>query len=200
LPRDLWIRHIGEIFAENALAALAAAIAADVPMAAAVQALARVEPPPGRFQRVRERPTVIVDYAHSPDALSRTLATARTLCEGRVIVVFGAGGERDREKRPLLGAAARAADCIVLTSDNPRSEDPLSILAEIAAGVGTHPDLVIESDRAQAIRQALGRAAPADLVLIAGKGHEQTQDQGGTTIAFSDVAQVLGSGDRAQPS
>jgi UDP-N-acetylmuramoyl-L-alanyl-D-glutamate--2,6-diaminopimelate ligase len=169
-------------------------------MAAAVQALARVEPPPGRFQRVRERPAVIVDYAHTPDALSRTLETARTLCAGRVIVVFGAGGERDREKRPLLGAAARAADCIVLTSDNPRSEDPRSILAEVAAGVGTHPDVVIESDRAEAIRLALARATPSDLVLIAGKGHEQTQDEGGAVTAFSDVAQVLASGDRAQSS
>jgi len=187
LPRTLSIRAIGEIFAENALAALGAALAAAVPVDAAVDALARVAPPPGRFERVLERPCVIVDYAHTPDALSRTIATARQLTRGRVIVVFGAGGERDRAKRPLLGEAACAADRIVLTSDNPRSEDPLAILQEIVDGVGSHPDVVVESDRRAAIRAAVASASVADLVVIAGKGHERTQQTRTGSEPFSDV-------------
>jgi UDP-N-acetylmuramoyl-L-alanyl-D-glutamate--2,6-diaminopimelate ligase len=190
LPASLEIRAIGEIFAENALAALAAALAAGVAIAPAVAALAQIAPPPGRFQFVRERPAVVVDYAHTPDALARTLATARALCAGRVSVVFGAGGGRDQTKRPLLGAAARAADRVFLTSDNPRLEDPLAIIAQIAAGLGDHDDVVREVDRARCIEQAVRAAGPDDLVLIAGKGHEREQEAAGTTIAFSDEAIV----------
>ncbi len=182
--------RIGEIFAENALAALAAALAAGVPMAPAVAALAQLTPPPGRFQLVRERPTVVVDYAHTPDALSRTLATARALCAGRLSVVFGAGGGRDHSKRPLLGAAARAADRVFLTSDNPRFEDPHAIIAQIAVGLGSHPEVVREVERARCIERAVRAAGPEDLVLIAGKGHEQQQESAGVKIAFSDEAIV----------
>ena len=190
LPRELSIRAVGEIFVENALAALGAALAAGVPSAAAANALACVPAPLGRFQVVREQPTVVVDYAHTPDALQRTLATARALCRGKLWVVFGAGGHRDRAKRPLLGEAARAADRIVLTADNPRDEDPRAIADQIAEGIGTHAHLEYELDRARAIEQALRNAAPDDLVLIAGKGHEQSQESDGVQRPFSDEAIV----------
>lgn len=190
LPGTLSIRAVGEIFVENALAALGAALAAGVPALAAVGALSRVSPPPGRFQIVRERPYVVVDYAHTPDALSRTLDTARALCSGRVCVVFGAGGQRDRSKRPLMGAAARSADRVILTSDNPRNEDPAAIMAQIAEGLGDHADVVREVDRARAIELSLRSAAPEDLLLIAGKGHELEQEALGVRTSFSDVAIV----------
>jgi UDP-N-acetylmuramoyl-L-alanyl-D-glutamate--2,6-diaminopimelate ligase len=152
--------------------------------------LSNVPPPPGRFQIVREHPHVIVDYAHTPDALSRTLTTARALCRGRLCVVFGAGGQRDRSKRPLLGAAARAADRVILSSDNPRHEDPQAIIEQIAEGLGDHPDVLHEVDRARAIERAIRAAAPDDLVLIAGKGHELEQETAGVRSAFSDEAIV----------
>ena len=191
LPGQLELRAIGEIFVENALAALGAALAASVPAEQALKRLAELAPPAGRFQLVRERPYVVVDYAHTPDALSRTLVTARALCRGELTLVFGAGGDRDRAKRPLLGAAARAADHIVLTSDNPRNEDPLAIMDAVEAGIGPDRDLVREVDRASAIRFAVGRAKPEDLVLIAGKGHELTQEALGVRAPFSDVAIVM---------
>jgi len=190
LPRSLSIRAVGEIFVENALAALGAALASGVPAIAAARALSLVTPPPGRFQIVRERPHAVVDYAHTPDALSRTLATARALCRGRLSVVFGAGGQRDRNKRPLMGTAARMADRVILTSDNPRNEDPLAIIAQIAEGLVGHPHVVREVDRARAIELAIRDAAPEDLVLIAGKGHELEQEAAGVRTAFSDVAIV----------
>ena len=190
LPARLQIRAVGEIFVENALAALAAALASGVPAGSAARALSRVAPPPGRFQVVRERPTVVVDYAHTPDALSRTLATARTLCRGKVWVVFGAGGQRDRSKRPLLGAAARSADRVILTSDNPRDEDPRAIIAQIAEGLGDHPHVLHEVDRARAIELAIVSAAAEDVLLIAGKGHELEQESAGAKVAFSDEAIV----------
>ncbi|MEI9938275.1 MAG: UDP-N-acetylmuramyl-tripeptide synthetase [Pseudomonadota bacterium] len=190
LPQSLSIRAVGEIFVENALAALGAALAAGVPALAAARALSRVPPPPGRFQIVRERPYVVVDYAHTPDALSRTLDTARALCAGRLCVVFGAGGQRDRSKRPLLGAAARSADRVILTSDNPRNEDPRAIMAEIAEGLGDHADVLREVDRARAIELAIRAAGPEDLLLIAGKGHELEQETAGVRSAFSDEAIV----------
>ncbi len=190
LPESVSIRAIGEIFLENALAALGVALVAGVPAAAATSVLERVAPPPGRFQIVNERPCVVIDYAHTPDALVRTLATARALCRARVHVVFGAGGQRDRAKRPLLGAAARAADRIVLTSDNPRSEDPNAILDAIADGIGAHPAVMRELDRARAIELAIGAAAAEDLVLIAGKGHEGSQEVAGVRRPFSDEAIV----------
>jgi UDP-N-acetylmuramoyl-L-alanyl-D-glutamate--2,6-diaminopimelate ligase len=190
LPESLGIRAIGEIFVENALAALLAALSAGVPMAAATAALGRVAPPPGRFQLIRERPSVVVDYAHTPDALSRTLATARSLCEGRLSVVFGAGGQRDASKRPLLGAAARSADRVWLTSDNPRHEDPQVIMAQIATGLVGHAHVVHDVDRKRAIERAVSSAAADDLILIAGKGHEQNQQARGLEMPFSDEAIV----------
>ena len=191
LPRQLELQAIGDIFVENALAALGAAAAAGVPLPQAVARLKQLPPPAGRFQLVRQRPDVVIDYAHTPDALARTLVTARALCRGKVWLVFGAGGDRDRAKRPLLGAAARAADHIVLTSDNPRSEDPIAIMDAVAAGVGEHVGLMREPDRALAIQLAMERALPEDLVLVAGKGHELTQEADGVQVPFSDVAIVM---------
>jgi UDP-N-acetylmuramoyl-L-alanyl-D-glutamate--2,6-diaminopimelate ligase len=194
----LTLRAIGEIYVENALAALGVALSLGVPAAEAVAKLAEVAPPPGRFQIVRKEPHVVVDYAHTPDALERTLRTARRLCKGNLWVVLGAGGDRDRQKRPLLGAAARLADRVVLTSDNPRSEDPAHIADAIAEGLAGHSDLERELDRERAIRSAVERAGPDDLVLIAGKGHEQTQEIAGRRSPFSDVAVVQQSGTRAR--
>lgn len=188
LPRTWSIRAIGDVFVENALAALAAALAASVPATAAARVLSSIAPPPGRFELVRVHPYVVVDYAHTPDALSRTLATARALCTGRLTVVFGAGGNSDRTKRPLLGVAARVADHIVLTSDNPRDEDPQAIIAQVAEGIGAHACITREVDRKRAIQLALRDARWDDWVIIAGKGHEQYQEVVGIKTAFSDSA------------
>jgi UDP-N-acetylmuramoyl-L-alanyl-D-glutamate--2,6-diaminopimelate ligase len=148
---------------------------------------------PGRFERVDAgQPfTVLVDYAHTPDSLDNLLRAARAVTGGRVIVVFGCGGDRDRAKRPLMGEiAGRLADMAVVTSDNPRSEDPEAIVAQVAEGVaraaGPHGFLV-EVDRRAAIRTALAMAGPGDAVLLAGKGHEQGQEfAGGRKVPFDD--------------
>jgi UDP-N-acetylmuramoyl-L-alanyl-D-glutamate--2,6-diaminopimelate ligase len=192
---ELRIRAIGEIFAENALAALLAALASGVTAGDAAAALAEAEPPAGRFEVVGGPPHVVVDYAHTPDALRRTLAAARRLCPGRLTVVFGAGGDRDREKRPLMGEAAALADRVVLTSDNPRSEDPAAIAAAIRSGLGAHDDVVLELDRERAIVNAVRDAADADVVVLAGKGHERTQEIHGVVRPFADqevAARALG--------
>ncbi|WP_170319646.1 Mur ligase family protein [Polyangium spumosum] len=175
MPAEIRIRAIGEPFLENALAALAAAIEMGVPPADAVEALSRVPTPPGRFQVLGEGPRAVVDYAHSPDALARTLATARGLTEGRLVVVFGAGGDRDRGKRAAMGEAARGADRVVLTTDNPRSEDPAAIAEEIRIGLGDHPDVRRVLDRAEAIEGAIAEAGPRDVVVLAGRGPETEQ-------------------------
>jgi UDP-N-acetylmuramoyl-L-alanyl-D-glutamate--2,6-diaminopimelate ligase len=182
----LHIRAIGQIYAENALAALGAALASEILLEAALAGLASVAPSPGRFERVAETPNVVIDYAHSPDALARTLATARALGRGKVIVVLGAGGNRDRAKRPMLGAAASSADRVVLTSDNPRDEDPAAIAEEIREGIAAQVDVVLELDRAHAIEIAIRDAAENDLVVIAGKGHERVQIRNGVARPFSD--------------
>lgn len=199
LPRRLQLRMVGHVFVENALAALGAALALGVDAQEAVHALAEVPPPPGRFEVVLREPCVVVDYAHTPDALERTLATARALCRGQLTVVFGAGGERDRSKRPLLGAAARAADRIVLTSDNPRGESPAAIIDDIARGVGDHEFTSREIDRDAAIRFAVTSSSAADVVVICGKGHEQAQQIAGQTVPFSDVAVVRSLDKAAHP-
>ena len=187
LPATLRLRAIGAIYAENALAALAAAIAAGAPADAAARAIEEAAPPPGRFEVVATEPRVIIDYAHTPDALARTLATARALCRGALVVVFGAGGGRDRAKRAPMGAAAAIADRVVLTSDNPRNEDPAAIAAAIHAGLIGHRHVEVELDRASAIRGAIHRATQDDVVVIAGKGHERVQTTGRARTPFSDV-------------
>jgi UDP-N-acetylmuramoyl-L-alanyl-D-glutamate--2,6-diaminopimelate ligase len=147
---------------------------------------------------------VVVDYAHTPDGLERVLTAAREVAEGnRVIVVFGCGGDRDRTKRPAMGAAAvEGADLVVVTSDNPRSEDPAAIIGEVVAGLPRSAALTVEPDRRQAIRIAFGDAGNGDVVVIAGKGHETTQTIGASVLPFDDrvVAReelaVLGRGGR----
>jgi UDP-N-acetylmuramoyl-L-alanyl-D-glutamate--2,6-diaminopimelate ligase len=199
VPPELTLRAIGDVYAENALAALAAALVSGVPPQATARALADCPAVAGRFERVSESPNVVIDYAHSPDALTRTLCIARSLCRARLTLVFGAGGDRDRDKRPLLGAAAAAADRVVLTSDNPRSEDPHEIAAAIRAGLGAHPAVDEELDRARAIELAIHDAGPDDLVLVAGKGHERTQSIVGESREFSDRDVIRSiSGERAR--
>jgi UDP-N-acetylmuramoyl-L-alanyl-D-glutamate--2,6-diaminopimelate ligase len=190
-PASLRIRAIGDVFAENALAAVAVGAALGIPASIAADALADFSPPSGRFEVVARRPYVVIDYAHTPDALARTLATARQLCQGRLTVVFGAGGNRDRAKRPAMGAAAALADRVVLTSDNPRDEDPMQIADAIRAGIGRHDDVRTELDRERAILLALDEARPDDVVVIAGKGHENEQIVGTERKSFSDRAVVL---------
>ena len=191
--RTVTVRAIGEIYAENALAALLGAIAAGVDPGEAVSALAAAPAPPGRFEVLEgdhpSMPHVVIDYAHSPDALARTLATARALCtkDAKVTVVFGAGGRRDREKRAPMGAAARIADRVLLTSDNPRNEDPAEIARAIAAGLEGHPGVHVELDRAKAIARAIREAGPDDVVVIAGKGHETEQIGKSGPRPFSDA-------------
>jgi len=184
----------GAFNVENALCAIACCAALGVPLADAAAALASAERVPGRFEPVDEgQPfAVLVDYAHSPDSLENVLAAAREVTEGRVICVFGCGGDRDRDKRPLMGEiGARGADLAVITSDNPRSENPLAIIEEIAAGAreaaGEGATIEVEPDRRAAIGLALGAARAGDTVLIAGKGHEQGQEfTGGRKLPFDD--------------
>lgn len=191
---ELPLRLIGEFNVDNALTVLAVLLGWEIPLAAAAQALARVRPASGRMEMFGGRgltPLAIVDYAHTPDALAKALQAARLHCAGELRVVFGCGGDRDAGKRPLMGrVAAELADDIVLTDDNPRSEDPRRIVADILTGIPPHAPLTIEHDRALAIRVALERSAPDDVVLIAGKGHEDYQIVGAERRAFRDQAVV----------
>ena len=191
------LRLAGVVNVANALAAAAAARELGVDAAAVAEGLSALEAVRGRYEPVdRGQPfSVLVDYAHTPDALERALAGARQMAgEGRVLVVFGCGGERDRAKRPLMGeVAARLADVAVLTNDNPRSEDPAAIIEEVRAGA---EGLVVEPDRRAAIALAFERARPGDVVVLAGKGHEATQVIGGDGRPFDDravAAELLGS-------
>jgi UDP-N-acetylmuramoyl-L-alanyl-D-glutamate--2,6-diaminopimelate ligase len=187
-PAPAGLRLRGRFNVENALAAAAAAHALGVGEDAIERGLAAVEGVPGRFEEVDEgQPfTVLVDYAHKPGALENVLRTARGLTSGRVLCVFGAGGDRDRDKRPLMGRIAQElADVVIVTSDNPRSEDPQAIIAAIVAGA---PGAEVEPDRRAAIERALARAEAGDVVIVAGKGHEQGQEIAGEKIPFDDKA------------
>jgi UDP-N-acetylmuramoyl-L-alanyl-D-glutamate--2,6-diaminopimelate ligase len=187
LPHQMHLPLAGEIYVENALAALAAAIALGTDPTHAAHAIGQASPPPGRFEIVARSPLLVIDYAHTPDALARTLHTARNLTKGELVVVFGAGGNRDVGRRPLMGSAAAAACRVVLTSDNPRDEDPMQIALAIRAGLPTGHRCDIELDRCVAIRQTVLAAAPDDVVVIAGKGHESAQLARGVAVALSDV-------------
>jgi len=196
-------RLVGRPNAYNILAAAAAAMALDLPFSAIESGISSLESVPGRFQVVSEPADdvrVIVDYAHTDDALKNLLETARPMATGRVVTVFGAGGDRDRTKRPLMGAvAARLSDLVIVTSDNPRGEDPEKIIEEVRRGIvmpserlaprglkGT-PSLAIV-DRTDAIERAIKDAKSGDLILLAGKGHEKVQIIGDRQIPFDDVA------------
>jgi UDP-N-acetylmuramoyl-L-alanyl-D-glutamate--2,6-diaminopimelate ligase len=190
LGGTLTLGVVGAVHAENALAAALAAHALGYSADAIARGLATFTAVPGRFEVVATAPLVVVDYAHTPDGLARTLATARALAaDSRVVCVFGCGGNRDRGKRPQMGAIAdTSADVVVLTSDNPRDEDPRAIAAEIEAGVSAaRARWIVELDRARAIETAIALARPTDVVVIAGKGHEQAQEIQGALLPFSDA-------------
>jgi UDP-N-acetylmuramoyl-L-alanyl-D-glutamate--2,6-diaminopimelate ligase len=186
---------VGRFNAANLLGALAVLLASGVPLEQAARSLGGVRAVAGRMQRVGEagQPVVVVDYAHTPDALEKVLLALREVSgTGRLISVFGCGGERDRGKRAMMGRVAeKFSDHCILTSDNPRGEDPQHILAEILGGMKAANHEVIP-DRAAAITRAIGLARQADTVLIAGKGHEDYQEIGGVKRPFSDAAVARG--------
>ena len=186
------INQIGRFNVANALGVLGCLLAHGVAFHEAAALLAALPPVPGRMQKIAEqpgRPLVVVDYAHTPDALDKALMALKPVAQsrgGRLVAVFGAGGDRDAGKRPLMGAiVSRLADRVVLTSDNPRGEDPAAILRAIRRGVSG--DCITELDRETAIVSAIEAAAAADVVLIAGKGHEEYQEIAGARLPFSDA-------------
>jgi UDP-N-acetylmuramoyl-L-alanyl-D-glutamate--2,6-diaminopimelate ligase len=184
----------GAFNVDNALMAATVASVLGVGDDQVVDGLAGVAPVPGRMEIVEAGPpfAVVVDYAHTPAALAFALSTVRQLAGGgQVVCLFGCGGDRDPGKRPEMGAIAdRLADVVVLTSDNPRSEEPMAIIDEVRSGMAGGADLVVEADRRVAIERALGRARPGDVVLLAGKGHESTQTTGPTSVPFDDRAEA----------
>jgi UDP-N-acetylmuramoyl-L-alanyl-D-glutamate--2,6-diaminopimelate ligase len=192
---DVEVQTLGAFNVSNLLGVLGALLAADVPFAAALAELAKLEPVNGRMQRLggrlqNDEPLVVIDYAHTPDALEKTLEALRPMAAargGELICMFGCGGDRDATKRPLMGAIAeRLADGVVVTSDNPRSEDPQKILDQIAAGMKDASKARRIEDRASAILQAIRGAAREDVIVLACKGHEATQEIMGKKRAFSD--------------
>lgn len=194
----LGLSMVGRYNVSNVLCALASARALGVPLAQAVAACAALTPVPGRMERmggeVGQLPLVLVDYAHTPDALEKALQALHPMVQqrhGALWVVVGCGGDRDASKRPLMAAAAeREANKVVLTSDNPRSEDPAAILKQMMVGL-LQPGRVIQApDRAEAIAQTIAQAAANDVILIAGKGHEDYQDIQGVKRPFSDAEQA----------
>ena len=177
----------GRFNVENVLGAVAAGLLLDLDEDAIAEGIAAVDGVPGRFEAIDEgQPfAIVVDYAHTPDSLATVLGAARDLGSGRIIVVFGAGGDRDRGKRPLMGKiAADMADVTIVTSDNPRSEEPLAVIQDVLQGTGV--DVEIDPDRRSAIARAIALADEGDVVVIAGKGHEQGQDVAGVVTPFDD--------------
>jgi len=204
-PVHVKSRLVGRPNVSNILATVATAMAVDIPAAAIERGLASLSGVPGRFElasRGNDDVTVVVDYAHTDDALKNLLETARPLAQRQVITVFGCGGDRDRTKRPLMGAvAARLSDVVVITSDNPRGEDPARIIDEIKRGLPPPSDrdaasVVAIVDRKEAIEFAITKAQPGDLVLLAGKGHEKSQVIGGRDHPFDDVEIARGALER----
>ncbi len=188
-PATLASGLAGRFQGANLLAAMGVLLATGLTPEEAARRLAGVHALPGRFERFGDPsgPVVIVDYAHTPDALQQVLTAARDLGAGRLTCVFGCGGERDPGKRPAMGAiAARLADHVVVTDDNPRGEDPHDIVADILAGLPAGRQVTVERDREKAIAGAVAAAAPGDLVVVAGKGHEDYQEVAGVRHPFSD--------------
>jgi UDP-N-acetylmuramoyl-L-alanyl-D-glutamate--2,6-diaminopimelate ligase len=187
-------RLVGEFNAENLLAVLAVLLGWNVPLQKALAALALCVPPPGRMETFGggQQPLVLVDYAHTPDALGKVLDAARAHARGRLFCVFGCGGDRDPGKRPQMGAIAEgAADVVVVTDDNPRTESSVAIIEQILAGMRDAAAAQVLPDRAEAIRHALAEAESGDVVVVAGKGHEDYQIVGTETRRFSDRDTVL---------
>ena len=185
VDRPASVRLPGAFNVDNAVAALAMLVTAGVPVDDAVRGVGELVGVPGRMERIDagQHFIAVVDYAHTPDAVTRLVEAVRAVTAGRVLLVLGCGGDRDRGKRPLMGRAASAADLAVLTSDNPRSEDPVAILAEMAVGA---PGALLEPDRRTAIGHAVAVARPGDAVVVAGKGHETGQEIGGQVLRFDD--------------
>jgi UDP-N-acetylmuramoyl-L-alanyl-D-glutamate--2,6-diaminopimelate ligase len=181
---------LGRINVYNILAACCAGLSYGFAPETIAAGIAQCRTVPGRFERIDEGQPfgVVVDYAHTDDALKNAIAVARGLAPKRIITLFGCGGDRDRAKRPLMGqAAAQNSDLVVLTSDNPRSEDPLAIMNDALVGIRrTDVPLIVEPDRATAIARAIKEARPGDIVILAGKGHETYQVLKDKTIAFDD--------------
>jgi UDP-N-acetylmuramoyl-L-alanyl-D-glutamate--2,6-diaminopimelate ligase len=181
---------LGRFNVSNCLASLSLARAIGIDEDDAAAGIAALDHIPGRVEPIRTPggPLVVVDYAHTPDSIHSVLQAARPLTKGRLIIVFGCGGDRDRAKRPLMGRVATTdADLTILTSDNARSEDPMAIIAQIETGaVRGGGSYLVEPDRRSAIRRALVQAGPDDTVIIAGKGHETTQETAGVSVRFDD--------------
>ena len=179
---------LGRFNAYNVLAVLATLLALKVSLADAVRAIAKIKPVLGRMQQLGggEQPLVVIDYAHTPDALEKVLSTLKEQAHGQLICVFGCGGDRDAGKRPLMGAVAeKLANTVILTSDNPRSEDPVTIIGAVLCGMST--SAAIEPDRTMAIQLAIQLAKQGDIVVLAGKGHENYQEISGVKYPFDDV-------------
>jgi UDP-N-acetylmuramoyl-L-alanyl-D-glutamate--2,6-diaminopimelate ligase len=186
---DVPTRLIGDFNIDNVLAVLAALLGSDVAVRDAVKAISACSPPPGRMETVSRNghPLAIVDYAHTPDALEKALQAARQHCRGKLFCVFGCGGDRDRTKRPIMGEiASRLADQVIVTDDNPRTEDGDAIVAEIMRGLPAADRASVQRDRTRAIEQAISSAQANDVILIAGKGHEDYQIVGTSRRHFSD--------------
>ena len=181
------IKTLGVFNIYNSLAVFSSLMAEGFNAVDVVAVMASLEASPGRMELVMQEPCVIVDYAHTPDALENVLLTLVSLKQGRVWVIFGCGGDRDRTKRPIMGKiASQYADVVIITSDNPRSEDPAQIIDEIDAGIPTSTQVMKIIDRREAIHYALSQANKHDIVLIAGKGHEDYQLIGNQRLVFSD--------------
>jgi UDP-N-acetylmuramoyl-L-alanyl-D-glutamate--2,6-diaminopimelate ligase len=191
---NLYTELLGRFNASNLLAALSVLLLRGIPFDEALQRMSRVETVAGRmeaFGGAARQPLVVVDYAHTPRALEQVLSALREHCHGHLWCVFGAGGERDIGKRPLMGAIAeRLADHVILTDDNPRHEDATQIVMDILAGMEDPDAAYVERNRGQAIAQALSSSSAGDIVLIAGKGHEDYQLIGDQRLHFSDREQV----------
>ena len=191
---DLVAPVVGRFNASNLLAVIGTLLTADKSLAEIAAVLCHIVPPPGRMQTLGggDQPLVVIDYAHTPDALEKALGALRETVKargGKLICVFGCGGDRDRGKRPQMGAVAeRLAERVIVSSDNPRHEDPPAIIADILAGMNLKPQ--VEADRATAISMALGSADQRDVVLLAGKGHETYQEVAGERLPFSDLEQA----------
>ncbi|RUO62478.1 UDP-N-acetylmuramoyl-L-alanyl-D-glutamate--2,6-diaminopimelate ligase [Pseudidiomarina insulisalsae] len=189
---------LGEFNVYNLLAALVAGAQLGYDWAELCQAATQVKPVPGRMESFHApgRPLVIVDYAHTPDALQQVLSAVRKHCQGELWCLFGCGGDRDRGKRPQMGSVAAAnADRLVVTDDNPRTEDPQQIVADILAGITDHPQVTVVPGRRDAVAQTIATAKPEDVVVLAGKGHEDYQIIGHEKVAYDErawVAQIMG--------
>lgn len=189
---------MGAFNVSNLLVALATLLSLDYPLAAVTATASQLLPVTGRMEvfTAPGKPTVVVDYAHTPDALEKALAAARLHCKGQLWCVFGCGGDRDKGKRPLMGAIAEQfADVVVITDDNPRSEDPAAIVADILSGFLDAGRARVVMGRAQAVTNAVMQAQEGDIVLVAGKGHEDYQIIGNQRFDYSDrvtVARLLG--------